>query len=161
MPPQAVVLSWRRPWRLSRSPRISLLSARSCAGSASTPESWIAVGKVRIKGIEQLERKLAELPDAIERAARRAVKSETHDVAQELRRDVPVDEGVLHDSIQEEISNGGLTGRATVTAKYAGYVIHGTSDTPANDFVTPVEIEARKRFPERVKDELREELRRM
>jgi HK97 gp10 family phage protein len=119
------------------------------------------VGKVTIKGLDQLERKLKQLPDVLERALKRAVKGETEEIADDLRRDAPVDEGDLRDSIQAETLNKGLTGRAAITAAHAGYVVHGTSDTPANDFVSPVEADARRRFPDRVRREVLDELRKL
>lgn len=116
------------------------------------------MGKVTIKGLDELERKLKALPDVVERAVKRAIKDETDEVANDLRRDAPVDEGDLVESIQEEILEEGLTGRAVITARHATFVVHGTSDTPANDFITPVEADARRRFPARVEREVLKEL---
>jgi len=119
------------------------------------------VAKVRIRGEKELYAKLARLPEAVDAANRRAVKGQTHETAQDLRRHAPVDTGELRDSVQEEITNKGLTGRAAVTARHAEFVVHGTSDTPANDFVTPVIARTESRFPKRLRDEVREELKRM
>jgi HK97 gp10 family phage protein len=116
------------------------------------------VAKVTIKGEAELMRKLRKLPDVLERALKEAVKDETEETADDLRRDTPVDDGELLDSIQGEILDHGLTGRAALTARHAQFVIHGTSDTPANDFVTPVVADVRRRFPQRVTKEINRQL---
>ena len=119
------------------------------------------MAKVQIKGLPELEKKLKRLPEVVERAAREAVKGETDEAVEDLRRDAPVKEGDLRDSVQAEIDKGGLAGVAAVTARHAEFVVHGTSDTPANDFVTPVINDVRRRFPDRFTDELNAELRKM
>lgn len=119
------------------------------------------MAKVEIKGLGDLERKLSKLPEVVQRAAKAAVKGQVHESAQDLRRHAPVDDGELRDSIQEEIKSGGLAGVAAVTARHAEFVVHGTSDTPANDFVTPVTVRARHDFPDRFADEARQELRKL
>lgn len=119
------------------------------------------MAKIRIKGEAELYRKLKHLPELVDKANRRAVKGQTHETAQDLRRHAPVLTGELRDSIQEELLNRGLTGRAAVTARHAEFVIHGTSDTPANDFVTPVIVRTERQFPDRLRDEIRAELKRI
>jgi HK97 gp10 family phage protein len=119
------------------------------------------VAKVKIEGLAELEKKLKRLPEVVERAAQAAIRGETDEAAEDLRRDAPVKEGDLRDSVQAEIEKGGLGGVAAVTARHAEFVVHGTSDTPANDFVTPVINDVRRRFPERFTDELNVELRRI
>jgi HK97 gp10 family phage protein len=119
------------------------------------------VAKVRIKGEEELMRKLRRLPELLEKAERTAVKDETHEMATDIRRGAPVDSGDLRDSTQEELLKHGMTGRAAVTIGYAEFVVHGTSTTPANDFMTPVVNRTRRRFPDRVRDELRDALRKV
>jgi len=115
-------------------------------------------GKVRIKGADVLDKKLRRLPEVVEAAAKKATKDETHETAQDLRRLAPVLSGDLRKSIQEEIAKKGMVGRAAITADYAKFVIHGTSDTPANDFMTPVEASVRRRFPDRLRDAVRAKL---
>lgn len=118
-------------------------------------------GKVRIRGIEELDRKLRQLPQVVEAAGRRAVKDEVHAVAQQMRADAPVDDGDLLRGIQEELEKKGLEGAAVSTARHTTFVVHGTSDTPANDFMEPATQESRRRFPDRVRDEVRDELRKL
>jgi HK97 gp10 family phage protein len=119
------------------------------------------VAKVQIKGLAELGRKLKALPEVVERAARAAVKEEVGEAADDLRRFAPVKSGELRRSVQEEIAKKGLSGTAAVTARHAEFVVHGTSDTPANDFVTPVVNAVRRRFDDRFVDRVKLELRRM
>lgn len=119
------------------------------------------MAKIEIKGLAELERKLKKMPELVEAAAKRAVKGQVDEATEDLRQGAPVKDGDLRDSVQGEIEKGGLAGVAAVTARHAEFVVHGTSDTPANDFVTPVINTVRRHFPDRLADELREELRRM
>lgn len=113
---------------------------------------------VTITGEAELARKIAELGGKVRTAALAAVKAETHDIAQDMRRDAPVDDGDLKRGIQEELDRGALEGRAVSTAKHTPYVVHGTSDTPAQDFMTPAAERSRRRFPGRVKEAVAVEL---
>lgn len=119
------------------------------------------MAKVEIKGLAELERKLKALPEIVERAARAAVKEEAEEAANDLRRLAPVKDGDLRRSIQAEIAKKGLSGIAAVTARHAEFVVHGTSDTPANDFVTPVINAVRRRFDDRFAEKIKAELQRM
>jgi HK97 gp10 family phage protein len=115
-------------------------------------------GKVTIKGLDELHAKLKRLPEILERAGARAVRAEVHEVAQDMRRDAPVLTGELKDGIQEEYDEATVTGKAVSTARHTQFVVHGTSDTPANDFMTPAATRARKRFPKRVTAEINREI---
>ncbi len=114
---------------------------------------------IQIRGAEELTRKLKRLPGALEAASRRAVKGEVDEATEDLRADAPVLSGDLRDSVQGEIDKNGLGGRAVITAAHAEFVIHGTTKQPANDFVTPVENQIRRRFPNRLTDEINDEIR--
>lgn len=121
------------------------------------------MAKVRIKGEAELYAKLKALPAKIAEVERRTVKAEVNETAQDLRRAAPVLSGDLRDSIQEETvkAKSGAAGRVAITARHAEFVIHGTSDTPANDFVTPVVQRAEDRFPKRLREEVQAELKRI
>jgi hypothetical protein len=116
---------------------------------------------VTVDGMAVLTKRLAALPGAIEDASLRAVQGETVAVAQDLRASAPVKTGHLKDSVQSEIDAPELEGTAAVTADYAKYVVNGTSDTPANDFITPVALRSEARFRRRVQREVLAELRRI
>jgi HK97 gp10 family phage protein len=116
---------------------------------------------VTVKGLDELGRKLAALPGIVERGARKAVHDETHETAQDMRRNAPRDTGGLVEGIEEQYAKSGLVGRAASTADYTTYVIHGTSTHKADDFIEPAGNRARNRFPGRVEQAVKEELRRM
>lgn len=118
------------------------------------------MSKVTVRGSDILSAKLLKLSDLIEKAGRAAVKDETHEVAQQMRREAPVGEtGKLREGIEEREVNGGLTGQAVSTVDYSTYVVHGTSSHQAQDYMTPAEEAARLRFKQRVIDEVNEALR--
>lgn len=110
---------------------------------------------VSIKGLDELARKLKALPEVVDEAGARAVKAETEETADDMRRSAPYKTGALRESIGSEYDAKTMTGRATATAKHAGFVEHGTSDTPAQPFVEPAAARARHRFPDRVKTEIK------
>lgn len=117
---------------------------------------------VKIVGADVLEKKLRELPDVVARGGRAAVRAETHEVAQDMRRNAPRDTGRLVAGIQEEIAGkGGLTGRAVSTADYTTFVIHGTSKRPRNDFMSPAAERSRRRFPETLRQEVKRALKKV
>jgi HK97 gp10 family phage protein len=111
--------------------------------------------KVRIRGLEELDAKLARLPENVRAGARRAVDDEVDETQEDLQRGAPVLSGNLRDSIKKRLAKKALSGTVAITAKYAEFVIRGTEDTPANDFVTPVVELTRKRFPDRLRAEVR------
>jgi HK97 gp10 family phage protein len=116
---------------------------------------------INIKGTVELDRKLRALGASADRIGKKAIKDETHETAEDLRKDAPVDTGELKRGIQEETLNKGLTGRVALTAAHTTFVINGTSDTPANDFVTGNITKTRRRYPKRVARLVEEELRRL
>lgn len=117
--------------------------------------------QVKIAGVAELSRKLKALPAVIEKAAREAVKAETEAVADDMRRGAPRKSGALIEGIQAEFDAKTITGKAVSTARHTTFVVHGTSDTPANDFMTPAARRSEKRLMRRVKDEVTAELRRL
>ena len=117
---------------------------------------------VTIEGLEVLRKRLKALPDVIERAARAAVQAETIAATQDMRRSAPRDTGELQDGIQAELGDlDRLEGRAVSTAPHTTFVVHGTSDTPANDFITPAARRSERRFPKRVNQQVLAELRKI
>lgn len=113
---------------------------------------------VRIKGLDELTKKLKALPEVVERAGGRATKEETDEVANDMRRGAPVKTGKLRRGIQSEYDPATITGRAVSTARHTPFVVHGTSDTPANDFMTPAAERSRRRYPKRVTEAIRADL---
>lgn len=117
--------------------------------------------QVKISGVDELARKLKALPGIVERAARVAVKAETEAVADDMRRNAPRLTGELVNGIQAEMNNKTITGKAVSTARHTTFVVHGTEDTPANDFMTPAARRSEARFERRVIDEVKVQLRKV
>jgi HK97 gp10 family phage protein len=118
-------------------------------------------GKIRsinVKGLPALERKLALLPRLVRSAGARAVRGETDEARDDARRNAPVKTGTLRESIQAEYDDKTITGRVAATARYAKFVEHGTDDTAAQPFMLPAAEAARRRFPKRVRAEIKAEL---
>lgn len=111
--------------------------------------------KVRIIGAKELDVKISRLPENIRAGGRRAVEAEVDETKEDLQREAPVLSGNLRDTIRKRLAKKTLSGTVAITAKYAEFVIRGTEDTPANDFVTPVVELTRTRFPDRLRAEVR------
>lgn len=113
---------------------------------------------ITIKGEQELMRKLRKLPDLVKTAGARAVKGQTEETRDDMKRGAPFETGELRDSITAEFDPKTITGRAVATARHAGFVEHGTEDTPAQPFAQPAAERARRKFPDRVRAEIKEEL---
>lgn len=111
---------------------------------------------VTVKGLDKLTRKLDELPEHIAAGARQAVRDETHEVAEDMRRTAPRLTGELARSIQAEVKD--LEGRAAATARHAVFVEYGTSSTPEQPFAAPAAERSRRRFPKRIREAVGEAL---
>lgn len=114
---------------------------------------------VKIKGLGKLNKKLAQLPEEIREAAGRAVKAETEEAADDMRRFAPRDTGALAESVQAEYSAKSITGKVAATARHAAFVNDGTADTPAQPFANQTAERVRRRFRKRVETEVRKDLR--
>lgn len=118
-------------------------------------------GHATIRGMPELSRKLRALPEVVEAASRKAVKGQTEETADDMRAGAPFKTGELREGINAEFDPKTITGRAVSTARHSPFVENGTADTPAQPFVEPAANKARRRFPERVKNELKEALRKI
>jgi len=105
-----------------------------------------------VRGLVELQGKLRDMPDEVKSAARGAVKAETSEVAEDLRMSAPVLTGELRAGIRERYRQGGLSGQAVSTARHTTFVVNGTSDTEAQDFMTPAGERSRQRFPARARE---------
>lgn len=103
--------------------------------------------KVTIKGLADLERKLAEAGSATRAAAEKAVSEEANATRDDARRLAPVKTGELRRSIRAEAE--GLTGDVKARARHATFVEHGTYRDKAQPFMRPAADRARLRLPKR------------
>lgn len=113
---------------------------------------------VSIRGLEKLRVKLGALPRHVRAASRRAVEKETTDVANDMREHAPVKTGELKAGVQSEYDDKEIEGTAASTAPHTEYVVHGTSDTPANDFMTPAARRSQARFRRRLTRAINQEM---
>jgi HK97 gp10 family phage protein len=116
---------------------------------------------ITIHGMEKLRAKLIAMPFLVRSAGGRAVRDETYETRDDMKRGAPYKTGELRESIQAEYDEKLLRGRAVATARYATFVEHGTDDTKAQPFVQPAAERARRRFPKRVRAEIAAELKRL
>ena len=113
--------------------------------------------RVEVDGLDRLQRRLDQLPDEIRQAAEQAVADEVDAVASDMRENAPVASGELRDSIEGEVD--GLSGTVRARARHAVFVEHGTSSTPEQPFAQPAAEVSRRRFPRRLPEAVRRELR--
>lgn len=121
----------------------------------------MARNDVEIEGLDVLARRLKALPDAVDRACRKAVREETTAAADDMRRGAPRDTGELQESVQAEFDPKTITGRAAATARHAQYVENGTTENAAQPFVQPAAERSRRRFSRRVREDVLAELRKI
>lgn len=116
-------------------------------------------GNVTIIGRAALEARIAELPRAIDRGARQAIKEETAEVAEDMRAFAPELTGNLKSKIRVDLNLSQFEGFAVSGAPYTKYVVNGTSENQAQDFMTPAAELSRGRFRRRLIDEINAQLR--
>lgn len=80
----------------------------------------------RITGLVKLQAKLKELPEAIKRGAIEDIQDAADAIVMKAILKVPVDLGVLKQSIGNQPKNGGLNYIVYVSAEYAPYIEWGT-----------------------------------
>lgn len=116
-------------------------------------------GNVTIIGMKLLDARLKALPAVVEQGARKATREETIANSDDMRALAPVKTGELKAGVQSEHDTAAIEGRSVSTAPHTKYVVHGTSDTPKQDFITPVALRSRRRYPQRVRREVLAKLR--
>jgi HK97 gp10 family phage protein len=105
---------------------------------------------------------IAAAKAAARRGATKAVVDETKAIAKDMRQRAPMGDSSrgrrgrppLGESI--EATHSGLDGTAKTAARHAHLVEHGTKSHPAQPFAGPAAETARRRFPKRVADDIRE-----
>lgn len=80
----------------------------------------------KINGLKELQAKLKKLPDQVKQAAIADIEDAADMIVIKAVQKVPVDLGVLKQSIGNEPKNGGLNYIVFVGAEYAPYVEFGT-----------------------------------
>lgn len=125
-----------------------------------------------VTGLDKFKRKLDALPERVRAAAQRALEQGATELVGMQKRLVPVDKGVLRDSIRWEASAGGSrglrSGRGSILALkgsrglavtvragdskafYAKWVEFGTKAQPGQPFFFPAYRALRRRIGSRV-----------
>lgn len=104
---------------------------------------------IRARGIRAAQERLRGIADRVAGVTEEAVAEFARDVEQHMKGVVPVDTGVLRDSISAEKQGEGWTvGPRGVD--YAEYVENGTSRSPAQPYVAPTLQWARQEGPKRI-----------
>lgn len=120
--------------------------------------------RVTVHGLEELERKLKQLPHEVRDGAKEATKESVTAVYKDMRRGVPRASGMLHGAIGRRIK-GPLRGEVGVFGKrrawWGALVEFGTSRTPAQPFAEPAAVREMPRYPERLIRAIRKHLRKL
>jgi len=116
---------------------------------------------VNVDGLDNLRKRLGELPEDVQRGARSSIEESAESVEQQMKDEVPVDTGTLRDAIQSRVNAAQLTadvGPMGGDAYYGYFVEFGTSRMPARPYATPAAEAERKAFPERLRRHVGDEL---
>lgn len=118
--------------------------------------------RVEVIGLDRLERRLRELLPQLEEAARAEVENSAGLIVADVRRDVRVDSGNLRTSVAPKYHKDGLqveVGWRDQDDLYAVFHERGTRRTPANPTLIPALERAGAQLVQRLKDEVRRQLR--
>jgi HK97 gp10 family phage protein len=107
----------------------------------------VSRGGVKVIGLENLRRKLAEAGSATHKAAQQAVAEEVEATRDDARRLAPVKTGALRAGIRAKADD--LEGEVKSTVRYATFVEHGTYRDKAQPHMAPAAALSRRRLPKR------------
>lgn len=119
----------------------------------------------RIEGLDRLRRRLARLPPEMKRQVKEAISQSADALMADQRRFVPVDDGVLRDSIRKEElpETTGKLGYAVKAgsdrAFYAAMVEFGTTAAPSSPFFFPPYRAQRSKIRSRIRRAVRKAVR--
>jgi len=104
---------------------------------------------IRARGLSSAQQRLRNIADRVAGVTEQAVSDFADEVVDQMKGVVPVDTGVLRDSIEKMGGNGKYTvGPRDVD--YAAFVEYGTSNGPAQPYVAPTLQWARQNGPSRI-----------
>lgn len=109
---------------------------------------------IRLRGVPEAERAVANALDAVAEAAKREVWETAKVVETGAQNKAPVRRGVLKASIKREQRDGGRKASVATHSGYGAYVELGTFRTPAQPFLFPALEEAR--YPERMEQAIQQ-----
>jgi len=118
--------------------------------------------RVEIVGMERLQRRLRELPEQLKEAARAEIENSASLMVADVRRGVRVDTSNLRTSAKATFEKDGLqtsVGWRDMDDLYAIFHERGTSRMPANPTLIPALERAGTQFVQRLRDEVRRQIR--
>ncbi|GAA0358961.1 HK97 gp10 family phage protein [Streptomyces turgidiscabies] len=118
--------------------------------------------RVEVIGLDRLERRLRELPRQLKEAARAEIENSGSLMVGDVRRNVRVDSGNLRASIDAAYQKDRMqveVGWRDQDDLYALFHERGTRRTPANPTLIPALERAGQQFVQRLKDEVRRQIR--
>lgn len=116
----------------------------------------------RIEGLDRFKRRLAAIPARMRAEVKAALDANADELVEAQRGLVPVDDGVLRDSIRKEDGRHELAVEVKAgggKAFYAHFVEFGTQATPARPFFFGPYRARRRRFKNRVARAMRKAIR--
>lgn len=116
---------------------------------------------VHIQGLDELRRRLGDLPEEIKEALRKAVKDAALEVKNDTLRQVPIRSGNLLNSVDIRYEDGGMKAKVGWFDQkdyYANYVEFGTRRTRAQPSLGPASELERRRYVERITEAVRRHL---
>ncbi|ELP61763.1 phage protein, HK97 gp10 family protein [Streptomyces turgidiscabies Car8] len=117
---------------------------------------------MEVIGLDRLERRLRELPRQLKEAARAEIENSGSLMVGDVRRNVRVDSGNLRASIDAAYQKDRMqveVGWRDQDDLYALFHERGTRRTPANPTLIPALERAGQQFVQRLKDEVRRQIR--
>lgn len=104
---------------------------------------------IEARGLSSARRRLQRIADRVAGVTQEAIEEFADDVVTHMKGVVPIDTGVLRDSIEKKVEGDTVTvGPRGV--EYAEYVEYGTSRAPAQPYVRPTIQWAKQNGPKRI-----------
>ncbi|MFC4333864.1 HK97-gp10 family putative phage morphogenesis protein [Salininema proteolyticum] len=114
--------------------------------------------RIDVAGSNQLQRRLAALPDDLRDSLKGSLRDAAKSVRSEAQDEVPVESGDLRKSIKFRVDGRKLTATVRVEKFYGHFVEFGTTSQEAQPFMRPAFEAERRRFAGRISDDVRKAL---
>lgn len=99
---------------------------------------------LQVRGVSELKGKLRQNVQMSD--VKKVVKNNTIEMTNRAKREAPVETGHLKNSITMSIEGGGLTGKTTSGANYAGYQEYGTRFQSGKPHIRPAYNKQKEQF---------------
>lgn len=112
--------------------------------------------KIEIKNLSQFTKWTENVVKEVESKVKNTVNQNVHQMEGQAKMLAPVDTGHLRQSINTELSNGGMTGEVSTNVEYALFVEYGTSRQAAQPFMYPAFVMYSKNFESEIRKIVRD-----